>query len=54
MSLRKVYHVHVTLPTPPEVKWTTLQGQFYKIEKLEEFSRLSIADVIGTDFKLEK
>lgn len=54
MPLRMAYLVHGTFFPPLEVKCVTLQGQFYKIGKLEEFSRLSIADVIGTDFKLRK
>lgn len=53
MSLRKVCLIHA-LFSPLEVKCSTLQGHLCKIGKLEEFNRLPIADLIGTDFKLKK
>lgn len=52
MKLMKVYHIHVIFAL--RVKQSTLQGQFHKNNDLKELSRLSIADLIGRDFKQKK
>lgn len=52
MELIKVYHVHVIFALG--VKHSTLQGQFHTNYDLKALSRLSITDLIGTDFKQKK
>lgn len=51
-KLIKVYLVHIIFALG--VKHSTSQGQFHKNEELKELSRLSITDLIGTDFKQKK
>lgn len=52
MKLIKVYHIYVIFAVG--VDHSTLQGQFHKNHDLKELSRLSITDLIGTDFKQKK